>query len=267
MEVGFVGDFAKSFVLASGSIVAGYCIRSGVEYYRMRKFRRAFGQGVKKPDDLMISVPLWRALEGDRSAARFLKADSFGTREEYYGPGEMYNVDDMGAAAFLLNVIGNHFSEPVAYTNDAARADWNARTVLVIGSPAANYHARYYMRKYLEARNGLQIPHFVDIVEDNVTGARAAVKVPGREDLMMSSEQKDYGLILRIPNIFSPDGRFFVFLIAGIHAASTREAARLLKELWSESFPAKGVAAFVFEMEANMEGTGRIVHRSRGTVG
>jgi hypothetical protein len=72
--------FLKSVAVAVGSALAGYCLRGAVDYYRMSKFRKVFGAGVKEADNLMISVPLWRALKNDRKIPRFLKADSSGTR-------------------------------------------------------------------------------------------------------------------------------------------------------------------------------------------
>jgi hypothetical protein len=260
MEIGFFGDFAKQFIVASGSIAAGYCMRSVVDLYHKRTFRRAFGQGVQRPTDIVISVPLWRALEHDRSVPRFLKADSFGARDEYYGPSEMYNVDDMGAAASVLSIIANYFPQQATYTNDAAQPDWNAKTVIIIGSPIANFHARRYIYRYMENHSIENIPSFEEIIEDSTTGARTVIRIPGKDEPKRSSIEKDYGLLLRLPNIFCADGKHFVFILAGIHAASTREAARLLRELWPTAFPRNGIASFVFEMEANMVGTGRIIH-------
>jgi hypothetical protein len=252
---GVFGDFLKGIFVASSSAIAGYALRSLVEYYRMRKFRKVFGSGVREPNDLMISVPLWQALEGDRRVNRFLKADASGTREEYYGPSEMYNADDMVAAAYVLNVIGNHFSQPVEYTNDKADAKWNQKTVIIIGSPAANYHARYYMERF-----GLSLPHFEHIEEDNVTGARAVVKIPETGEVKRSGGGKDYGLIVRMPNLFCGNGEFFVFLVAGIHAASTREAARLLNKEWNRKFLKTSSAGIVFEMDHGKEGTGIVLY-------
>jgi hypothetical protein len=71
----------------------------------------------------------------------------------------------------------------------------------------------------------------------------------------MSNRTKDYGIVLRLPNIFEGNRKFYIFLVGGIHAPSTREAARLLNELWSDSF-----SGIVFEMDFMMEGTGRIIH-------
>jgi hypothetical protein len=254
-----VEDFLKGITVAAGSATVGYGLRGLIGYIHARRFRRVFGHGVLRPDDLMISVPLWRALEGSRDVPRFLKADSFGHRAEFYGPSEMYNADDMVAAAYLLNIIGNHFSEPIMYTNDAMRADWNAKTVFILGSPTANYHARFYIDRFAAEKPNAMFPCFVDIKEDDVTGARVGIKLPDKRELLLSSKEKDYGLVLRFPNFFATNRNFFVFLIAGIHAPSTREAARLLNELWNGCFRRGRVSGFVFEMDYMVDGTGRIV--------
>jgi hypothetical protein len=255
-----VGFFLKSAAVAAGSALAGYCLRGAVDYYRMNKFKKVFGAGVKKADNLMISVPLWRALKNDRKVPRFLKADSSGTRAEYYGPDEMYNVDDMGAAAHVINVIGNHFTEPVTYTNDSIEADWKAKSVIIIGSPTANYHAEFYLTQFEARGTGAKLPQFIKIDEDEVTGARAAIKIPGEKEPRFSSSEEDYGVVLKMPNLYNRE--FNVFLIAGIHAPSTREAARFVRQLWYELL-AKDVAAIVFTMVSGKEGTGRIIYEHK----
>jgi hypothetical protein len=262
MDVGVVGDFARHFA----GFAAGYCFNWMVDRYRKRSFWRTFGQGVRKPGDIVISVGLWTAIEGDRCVPRFFKEDGLDLRQ-HYGPSRMYNVGDMGAAASVLSIVANHFPGPTTYTNDEDQTDWNAKTVIMIGTPVANVSTGYYLRRYAEQSFAEGLPSFEDMSEDATNGARYSIRIPGKtadeDKFLKSSARKDYGMIVRLPNIFAADGRFFVFLLAGIHDASTREAGRLLHAQWATAFPAEGMVALVFEMEPGMPGTGRIIHQVR----
>ena len=131
------------------------------EVIRFRRLRQAFGKGVRSPNDIALSIPLWITRPADRNTHRFLKCDNRGVEEKHHGPSEMLNSNDMFAAASIINLFAEFFSKPVVYLNDRDEPLWRNRTVIIIGSSVANLHARRF-EKELTAKNGeASLPRFV----------------------------------------------------------------------------------------------------------
>lgn len=248
-------------------------------FWRMRTFRKIFGKGIRNSDDIVVSVPLWRAIEGKRHIPRFETAG----RGALYGPDEMYNRQDMFAAAHVLNVLNTHLDKEVKYSNDWDTPDWDQKTLVLIGSSSANSHARYYLKVHAERRPDDVFPCFLEFTggETNELGALVCIhdRKSGKE--YRSDNDWDYGLVLRLPNVLSKGSDHFVFLVAGIHEWSTREAGRLFNARWStlgqegrwrrflrlvrpwKWYEPSPPAGFVFRMKPKVIGTGNILEEAR----
>jgi hypothetical protein len=265
--------------VCSSLIATGMCTLGGWAGYKyneilqLHKFRKTFGKHVRNATDIVVSVPLWRARPLPNREPRFLKTGAHHQDEKLYGPDEMFNRQDMLAAAHILDVVGRRFPKEVQYTNDSKNLDWSRSTILTIGSPIANLHAELIL-KMIKSRdaqtpNGqgdsamfTDLPVFRDIVENGETGARSFIYDPASRKEYRSSQGVDYGLVLRLPNIFAAPKRFFIFFIAGIHACSTREAAAMFRKEW-ENLARRGnrPSGFLFKMKFEMPGTGRILRK------
>lgn len=233
----------------------------GQEGIRFRRLRKAFGRRITSHRDVAISVPLWIALENSRLAVRFAKRDHLGAEEVYYGPDEMFNRNDMFATASVINLFGDFFSRPVLYINDRDEPAWADKAVVIIGAPVANFHSRRFCEDVMSNPGLAFMPRLIEVPEDSVTGARTMITIPSQGLEFQSSNEKDYGAVLRFANPYREEGEFYVFVVAGIHADSTQEAGRILREHWRD-FCGKGIGkALVFEMERGRQMTGRIVKR------
>jgi hypothetical protein len=231
-DQGFWFNLVKQ-LLAAG-VVAGltFLIARAKGFRRGRTFRRIFGKGIRNSEDIILSVPLWRAIPGNRSEKRFIKAGHPAPRL-HYGPDEMYNRQDMFAAAHVLNVLNTHLDKEVKYSNDYEKADWDQKTVVLIGAPSGNEHTRYYLDEHKQRRPKEVFPCFLEHNETDDTRAGARIHDPKSGKEYRSDEKYDFGLVLRLPNVFSKGSNHFVFVIAGIHEWSTREAGRLFNARWS----------------------------------
>lgn len=266
ISVGIITSLLASGVFALG----GFSWPKVERRYRLKRFRKTFGEDVQKAADIVVSVPLWRALPLKNRESRFLKAGAHNHHEELYGPDEMFNRQDMRSAAYVVNVFGNQFAQEVKYTNDSEELSWTSKTVVIIGAPVANLHGALILatiRERIASKKSDQdgkdilknLPEFKDMKEDEKTGARSYIfdPVSGRE--FRASRATEYGMVLRIPNIFADPRRFFIFFVGGIHASSTREAGRLFNEHWTRLAKGATASGFIFEMAFEEPGTGHIV--------
>jgi hypothetical protein len=278
-------EFAWSLAekLLAGAVVAVLTLvfARGRQYLGMRKFKKIFGKGIANSDDVVLSVPLWSALPKSREEPRFAKIGPSGTELSLYGPDQMYNRQDMFAAAHVLNILNSHLDEEVTYSNDSQSPQWDQKTLILIGSPTSNFHARYYLDTHVERRPQDVFPTSTEIAATDETGARACIVDPKTGTEYRSDGKHDFGLVLRLANVFSSDPDHFVFLVAGIHEWSTREAGRLFNTRWrtiGQTTPGRRLlrllqpgkwhkpappAGFIFQMSYGEEGigTGTVLHQ------
>lgn len=230
----------------------------GQSAIRFRRLRKAFGRSISSHKDIMLSVPLWLGLTAPRSTHRYARRSFDGSEEVHHGPDEMFNRNDMFAAASIINLFGDFFSKPIVYVNDRDEPNWAKSSVIIIGAPVANFHARRLLGALTPEQRD-RLPLFEAVPEDDKTGAksRILVTISGRE--FSSNSQKDFGAVLRLSNPYSPL-ESYIYIVAGIHAESTQEAARLLRDEWRLFCGSGNEKAFVFEMDRGRPMTGRIVH-------
>ena len=267
----------KYLLWPAATAIGGYAVGRARDLLRMRTFRRIFGKGVRKSEDVVVSVPLWRAIGSERSTPRFVTMDDGGPSQIHHGPDNMYNREDMFTAASVLNVIGNHLEKEIKYSDDTETPEWNKKTAILIGSPNVNFHARSYFRRHASERPNELFPNFRRIEKSDDASGGLCIYDPKTEKEFRCDKDTDYGLVLRVENVLSNNANHFVFLLAGINASSTREAGRLFNDQWSKlgkerpalrrlllwiSFQlwrkAPPPLGFVFRMTRDMAGTGKI---------
>jgi hypothetical protein len=232
LDIDFLLPLVKN-LLGAGAAAALVYLAGRLRHYRRKKiFQRCFGSGVVTAKDVVMTVPLWCSIEGERKVPRFVKKSPGRTEQRHYGPDQMYNRQDMLAAAHVLSVLNSHFEEEVSYSNDGEIAIWDQKTVVLIGSPLVNFHGQDYLDKYKQERPNDLFPYFLDRPERKQTGGDLEICDPRNGETYRSDDKNDYGLVLRLPNVFSKDATRHVFLIAGIHEWSTREAGRLFNAQW-----------------------------------
>lgn len=166
----------------------------------------------------------------------------------------------MIAAAAVLNVIGNHFQEEASYRNDSQAVDWDRQTVIMIGAPVANLHARFMLARASEPL-AAKLPGLVE--QERSQDSPGSWRIVDRRDgaEYFTHDRLDYGLVLRIRNEFAVNRRYWMFLVAGIHAENTQEAGRMLQQNWRSLTDDADVSGFIFEMDFGRPGTGKIVKR------
>jgi hypothetical protein len=225
---------------------------------RYRAFHSVFGYNVQDSNDIIITVPLWKALENTRTAPRFLKRQSHANYEELYGPSEMYSREDVVAAAHILSIIEKHLKKEVCYKNDSEEIIWGKGTIVIIGAPIANYHADCIINSD-PIRKLNNIPAFIDCEENDETKCRSYIFNPLSNKKYISTDNRDYGMVIRFPNVFADSPGYYIFVVGGIHAESTRESGKMFNENWKKLSNKDGISGFIFEMSRGIPGTGRIV--------
>ncbi len=250
------------------TVPIGYAIRRFKEDIPVIKLRKAFGTIIKDGRGINISLPIWEAIRKERSEFRFLRNGPDGESEKYYGPDVMINKNDMIAAKYVNDIFVDKFRHsPVAYVYDTDKPYLNDTTFIVIGSPKANFHVRYFLDYYPDssiksAANPVLPYKFVDIEESEATGAKVKILKTIDGKLFESDEHKDYGIVMRIINMHGKYKSNYIFIIAGIHETSTAEAGYMLKSHWKKFVGHAPVKGFLFEMKRGHEYTGKIIDDS-----
>lgn len=257
MEIIF--ELAINVFIAAGGTALGFLYQRYRKYVRFRKFQRVFGRNVEQADDVSISVPLWMAMERSRSDQRFIKQDIFGNKEYLYGPSEMYNREDMIAAAFAINILGRYFPNQVNYVNDSEELAWNRRSIILIGAPTSNYHSRFALAQI--GNDVLSDAVMFEEIDEAQHGSRCRLRHPKSGETWQSDHETDYGLVMRVRHPSQTDDENFVFFVAGIHAESTREAGRMFSEFWKTLDGEEAPNGLVFRMLRGVAGTGQIVFK------
>lgn len=224
-------------------------------WYRYSRFRQIVGSGVKTEDNIIITVPLWRALDRPRHEKRFLKADYMEGREELYGPDEMFNRQDMIGAASVLTVLGNYFENNIGYANDSEHISWAGHSIFCVGAPTSNFHTKLALERGLPKDRGVM---FEDL-DERVNFGRCCLVDRSSAQRWVSNEHDDYGVVMRLPNFSANAGQHYVFVVAGLHAESTQEAGRMLEKHWKLLGKKSAPNGIVFGMKTKVAGTGFLI--------
>ncbi len=234
--------FIEIILLPVITFFLGWLVQRYRQQKRFKAFCQVFGQVVENPQNVIISLPLWKVKEASRDSTRFRKEGFDGLAEEYYGPDDTIAFDDLEASARIAAILAEFYPNPVTYVLDNDKdLDTKEKTVILLGSPAANTHTRLIM-------NQIEQPYlaFIDQSLDKNVANNFAIQDKVNNQIYDSSGIWKYSLVLRLPNPTSPNASYFV--IAGTHAMGTLAAATYLKNHWDEFQEAETIAGVLLKM-------------------
>ena len=223
-----------------------------------------FGRGVSSPEGVIMSLGKWKTIPNVNRSCRFTKVTRNGY-EEHYGPDDMVNVYDMRAAFFIDNVFAKNFRRsPIKHAFDDEEIDFREKTAILIGSQLANKHVNQLMEELERSKVIDRLPFSFERIEENSDSKAKLIIVNHIENCVYeSSDDYEYGMIMRLQNIYCGNCAHYIFVVAGMHQESTEEAGFIFPTVW-ERFAGDGkFKAIVFKMEReNGQGrkkSGRIV--------
>jgi hypothetical protein len=231
-------DFIKNF----GFMILTFLLGLGWTAFRKRRrlgrLRRAFGEDADSVENVCLCVPLLGLKAATRETCRFEKKDFTGEVHSFHGPSEALAYQDVEAGREVASIFNDFFSDPIEMIYDNTTKDLTGKTVFFIGAPVSNFLVKHVLRSVEQP--------FVEFVPQEETEEHQAAlgfKDLRTNEVLDSGGEREYSLVMRLPNPHS-DGDHFFFL-CGAHAAGTFAAARYLKQHWRE-FVGAEEAAVVF---------------------
>lgn len=228
----------------------------------MRTFQAAFGRNVQTADDIFFSVPLWSLQERKRTITRFRRIDPVGNAEDFYGPTNTFAREDVLGAVTVTEMMARRFKRPIRFASDDLRVEtetWGKRSVIIIGSPVANYHARGVVRTHEQFHADDLFLSFDEITEDEKSGARTVLRDRATGEKFASSDTDDYACVMRLNNRYGDETVGYFYLIGGIHAEGTQAAAIYLADRWRVFAKNDGPAAVLLHLQRNQPETVRAI--------
>lgn len=174
---------------------------------------------------------------------RYVKKYHDGRAIPFVGPWFLVIAEsEIRGASYLINALGKYRKEPISVENDAAAYGDLDRSFVALGSPSSNEISDLIQREpnneFLEFRQESSEGFIFD-----KKGGRKFVgfKEPAR---------KDYGMVLRLPNLRFP-GHFF-FVCAGLGEWGTSGAAWYLATKWRDLLREFGNSPFGIAVEVEI---------------
>lgn len=220
----------------------GWFVQTLRKKLKFRTFCRVFGKVAEDSDNLIISIPLWRVQDAPHSTVRFEKEGLEGGVEEDYGPNDTVSYDDLNATAQIASILAEFYPKPITYSLDNDRnLELEGKTIIMIGAPLANIRARGVF-EIVET----SLFDYIDQEETAEHPARTAIRDKKKNTLYDCSGDREYSMVLRIPNYRTPEGYFFI--VSGPHASGTLAAATYLRTHWLEFKNAQPTAGIILGM-------------------
>lgn len=242
--IGILTEYAASTIKNAGfailTLIAGLSYQQIKKLLFRRKFKRAFGFVVEGGNQFVISLPFWTLIRNERETPRFLKISPSGQEEPYYGPTDTFSADDTKASNEVSYILTSTFPRPPVIFPDREALVFDEKTIIMIGSPIANFHARsIFQSDFFEL--GKDRP-FIFKEKEETTAS------PSRTFLYSNLSNKEYyndsghdvAVVQRIKNPKCEDG--YLYIIAASHAEGTFGAAKYLRNNW-ELFAKQDIGA------------------------
>lgn len=231
-----VGWLGKQTLLASliiSLIAGGLIFLLGLFWpvipksYRSVLLCRAWGKGVLGQDFVICYGTLIDSRLGQRPIPhyRYIKRYHNGRQVQIVGPwGDIVGDCEIRSASYIINTISPYRKKSIAVEGDAKAYGNLNRTFLALGSSSSNEITDLILH---EPNN-----EFLDFGQRGTTPF-VQDKKGGKQFIGFQPPiPKDYGLILKIPNLRFP-GHFF-FVCAGLGEWGTSGAARYLATNWRD---------------------------------
>lgn len=142
-----ISEIFSEISVAVGTFLVTKAYYSFTEYKKYKIFRTVFGSGVVDSKNIAFSVPLWSAIKNSNRDERYNKShfDSDGNilnSENLHGPDFTYAKSDVIGVNNVLTLINKYIKEPIEIISDDEDISSEEKSIIYIGSPIANYHAR-----------------------------------------------------------------------------------------------------------------------------
>ena len=224
-------DIMHEVVIGLVFLISGFSIQKIRDLIYRRKFKRAFGFVAQSGENIAISMPFWTLKKNNREIPRFLKKSNWsGEEEEYYGPTETFSADDVKASREISAVVSEVFPQPTLIVSDRDRLQLENRTVVIVGSPIANFHARNIFQGDFFNFGANRPFVFKEKIETTKSPSRTYVVSNNSEREFHSEKAHDIAVVQRLQNPSCKEG--YLFIVAASHAEGTFGAASFLRNNW-----------------------------------
>ncbi len=240
--ISFALEVIQLIVFPLITFLLGWFIQAIRKKIKFRTFNQVFGKVVRDPENLIISIPLWKLKDAPINSVRFHKTGLTGEVEEEYGPDNTVSYDDLKASAQVAAILAEFFPKPITYSLDNdRRLELVDKTIILIAAPLANIRARGVFEILGESP--------LDYIWQEETAdhpARHAICETVTEEIFDCSTDWEYSMVLRVPNYRTLGGYFF--MISGPHAEGTLAAAIYFRNHWQEFKDAEPIAGVLLKM-------------------
>lgn len=195
--------------------------------FRRFQLRKFWGKGVLGQDFVIAYGALRNTRHRQTNPPRFWydKYYSDGTYVELVGPrGNIVSGCEIRSTSYIINTLSTYRKKAVAAIDDTASFPNLNRTFVALGSPSSNEITRLAMR---EPNN--MFLEFMQKEEDYFIHDK---KTDKRFKGFQPPIKKDYGIILKLPNLRF-QGHFF-FVCAGLGEWGTSGSSWYLANKWIE---------------------------------
>lgn len=228
--------------------------------HHKRRLRRFWGNGVTGKDfvisygtliDSRLAGPRLPQ-PGDEDFYRYVKTYHDGRIVRIVGPwGKTVGESEIRSASYVINTLSTYRKTAIAVVDDeAATRDLN-RTLVALGSPSSNVITDLVLR---EPNN-----EFLEFGQEGPARTFIRDKKNGTEfEGFKEPVRKDYGMVVKLPNLRFPGQLFFV--CAGLGEWGTSGASWYLATKWRELQLRFGDAfGIVVEVELGVDESARRV--------
>ena len=225
--------------------------------YRMWRLRNFWGHSVTGHDIVITYGSLFdsRLSDSPPSPSRFIKRFHDSRAISVAGPtGRIVGDCEIRAISYLTASLSGFRSAPLPVAADSEAFAHLNRTFVALGSPFSNEITDLALRQ--EANTFLRFGRDGEggYIEDLTTEH----KIRGFEPPI----RKDYGVVLKIPNVRFPGHHFFV--CAGLGEWGTSGAAWFLSTNWA-TLPQGSAFAFILEVEVGSDESARRIPTTAGS--
>ena len=218
---------------------------------RLKHLRRFLGKSAKYFERSIIVIPEFRPLEDLKDTQdnyRYRKTTDESTKF-FPGPEKVMSTVDIKAASNITSLLEPLTKKAVEPISDEKSLDLWHKCLICIGSPLSNSQSERIMN---EIKPDQPVVKWVD-APDDLYKQRLKLK-NGRE--FISTNERDYGLILKITNKHSEGD--FLFLLAGIAHFATLGAARYFSRYWHKLDSRAGGGPFMCVIEVDNKNSERM---------
>ena len=196
--------------------------------FRKFQLRKFWGKGVFGQDFVIAYGALKnsRQRQKDPYAFWYVKYFSNNTWNEIIGPkGNIVPDCEIRAASYIINTLSKYRKKAIKVMDDTTLFPNLNRTFVALGGPSSNEISRLVMR---ESNN-----IFLEFVQNSIKNYFIHdKKTDKRFEGFKPPKKKDYGIILKLPNIRFKDHFFFV--CAGLGEWGTSGSSWYLANKWIE---------------------------------